>query len=455
MKRHIMHTATVFVCWTTLAAAQASRPLLLASSSPPTQAPNAVRLNVQSVVARALKASHRLAEIRARRESADAAATSRSLADLPQVSVLAGYTRTNHVEPFGVPVPGAGLRVIYPDVPDNYRSRLDFQWPIYAGGRFDALERAAKAESQALERDLAAARADLRLEATRAYWALVTANESVTVVQGALRRMDAHLADVRKQLEVGLIPPNEVMSVQAQRSRQQLLVVEAESTRDVAIADLRRLTGIDHATPIELEATLDATGGREETVEALVETARSSRPERQAFESRTAALVERRTAVAAAARPTVAVAAGADYARPNPRIFPREERWLGSWDLSVNVGWSLWDGGRLRADLAEALANERAAGERLAEVDTQIDFEVRQRVLEARAARAAIPASEDAVQSATQARRVVSERFAAGVATSTDVLDAQVALLQAELDRTRVLANIKLAEARLDRAVGR
>ena len=42
-----------------------------------------------------------------------------------------------------------------------------------------------------------------------------------------------------------------------------------------------------------------------------------------------------------------------------------------------------------------------------------------------------------------------------GVATSTDVLDAQVARLQAELDRTRAIANVRLAEARLERAVGR
>ena len=53
------------------------------------------------------------------------------------------------------------------------------------------------------------------------------------------------------------------------------------------------------------------------------------------------------------------------------------------------------------------------------------------------------------MRSATEARRVLGDRFAAGVATSTDVLDAQVALLQAELDRTRALANAKLAEARL------
>ena len=50
---------------------------------------------------------------------------------------------------------------------------------------------------------------------------------------------------------------------------------------------------------------------------------------------------------------------------------------------------------------------------------------------------------------------MVGDRFVAGVATTIDVLDAQLALLQAELDRTRVLADIRLSEARLARVLGR
>jgi outer membrane protein TolC len=50
---------------------------------------------------------------------------------------------------------------------------------------------------------------------------------------------------------------------------------------------------------------------------------------------------------------------------------------------------------------------------------------------------------------------VVGERFTAGVATNTEVLDAQLALLQAELDRTRAIASARLASARLERALGR
>ena len=109
----------------------------------------------------------------------------------------------------------------------------------------------------------------------------------------------------------------------------------------------------------------------------------------------------------------------------------------------------------MRAEVAEAAANQRAAEERLKDFDATVDVEVRQRASDLASAEAAIAAAELGIRSAEEARRVIAERFSAGVATNTDVIDAQLALLQAELDRTRALANVHLAAARLDRAVGR
>ena len=136
-----------------------------------------------------------------------------------------GYTRTNHVDEFGIP----GGRLIYPDIPDNVRSRVDLQWPIYTGGRTSALTRAAAAETSAIAQDRDAARADLKLDITRAYWAVITARASVDVVNQALARIGAHLNDVRNQLNVGLVPPNEVLSLEAQQAHQQMLLIEAQN----------------------------------------------------------------------------------------------------------------------------------------------------------------------------------------------------------------------------------
>jgi len=151
----------------------------------------------------------------------------------------------------------------------------------------------------------------------------------------------------------------------------------------------------------------------------------------------------------------IATVGGYDVARPNPKIFPRLAAWKPSWDIGVNLTWSLSDGGRVRGEVAEAAANQRAAEERLKDFDANVDLEVRQRAADLASAEAAIAAAEVGVRSAAEARRVIADRFSAGVATNTDVIDAQGVLLQAELDRTRSLANAHLAAARLDRAVGR
>jgi outer membrane protein len=415
----------------------------------------ALRLTLADAVARGLQASHRLAEFRARESSAQAVLDAREVADRPLLSLQAGYVRTNHVDEFGIQMPNGLVRIIYPDVPDNYRTRVDMQWPIYTFGRTEALERIATAELTATGKDLEAARNDLRLDITRAFWALVTAEEAERVVEQSLKRMDASLADVRNRLKVGLVPPNDVLSAEAQRSRQQMLLIQARNLRDLAAADLRRLVGLAPDTPLELDATLDEAMSPIAAGDALVAEARQGRPERQALAARTGATVDRRLAAEASKKPTIALAAGFDYARPNVRIFPRMAEWKPSWDVGVSINWLFWDAGRRRADIAEATAGERAAEERLAEFDTQLELEVRQRRLDLASAQAAIAAAADAVRSAAEARRVVTERFAAGVATSTDVLDAQVAQLQAELDRTQVLAAARLAAARLERAVGR
>ena len=413
-------------------------------------------LTLPEAITRGLDASHRLVEMMAREDAARAAEDQRESATRPQLSLMASYTRTNHVEEFRV-LGSGGVQVIYPDVPDNVRSRVDLQWPIYTGGRLQALTRAAGAEASASSQDRQAARADLRLEITRAYWAVITARASQNVVRLALERTIAHLVDVRNQLDVGLVPPSDVLSIQAQEARQRMLLIEADNILETTSAEFRRLVGLEPDAPFELVDALpvpqNASGGP--PFGAAVEVARANRPERKALEFRIGAATERIAAASAGRLPVLTALGGYDFARPNPRIFPIQEAWKPSWDLGVNIRWPVFDGGRTRAEAAEAIANRLAIESRLREFDSLIDVEIRQRAADLRSAQASVEAAETGVEAAAEARRVLAERFGAGVATNTDVLTAQVTLLQAELDLTRAAANVQLAAARLDRAMGR
>jgi outer membrane protein TolC len=437
-----------------------------AVAGPVSAQPATIRLTLGDAVTRAFETSHRVAEARAREEGARATVQVRQAASRPTAAATGGYTRTNHVTPFGVPAPGGtGLNILYPDVPDNFVTRVGAQWPIFTAGRLDALERAAAAEAGAAGADLDTARADLRFEVTRAYWAVATSREAVRVLEESVARADAQVRDARQRLDVGLVPPSDVLTFEAQRSSEELQLIEAGNQLESSLVDLRRLIGTDPNAAIDLADRLDAapvTGTvpvtdvkNEEEVATLVEEARKQRPELRALTFRFEGAQARQDAAGTGLKPNIALAGGYDFAKPNPKIFPREDTWQTSWDIGVNVSWTFFDSGRTRAEVAEAAAAARAIDERQKDLDTVVSADVRQRVLDLRSGQAAVRAADTGVRAAAEARRVLAERLAVGVATTTDVLVAQEQLLDAELARARALASVRLAEARLQRALGR
>ena len=187
----------------------------------------------------------------------------------------------------------------------------------------------------------------------------------------------------------------------------------------------------------------------------LVAEALKQRPELRALAFRFEGAQAREAAASKGRRPNFALGGGYDFAKPNPKIFPREDVWQTSWDVSLNMSWNIFDSGRTKAEVAEAIAAGRAIEARQKELDAVVSAEVRQRLLDLKSSQAAVRASETGVRASAEARRVLAERLAVGVATTTDVLVAQEQLLDAELARARALASVRLAEARLQRALGR
>jgi outer membrane protein len=375
------------------------------------------------------------------------------------VTASSSYLRTNHVDEFGIRQPDGSVRVLFPDIPSNYRVRTELAVPVYTGGRVRSAVDAAEADVAATDADARAIRADLELEITTAYWTLATAARRVGALQRAEERADRVVADVGARVDAGLLPPNERLSAQALRARQRVQVIQAENDRALAEAALARLIGarvgdrLDPTSPVSTSG-VGATALVGQDFGIVVQQATNDRAERQALVSRVRSLRLAADVFRAATKPQLSAIAAAEPARPNARFVPRQATWHTSWDLGVGLTWSIWDGGRSRADRAVVTAQADALAARVDEFDALVALEIRQRQLDLESARAALVAAREGSEAATEARRVVNERFAAGVALSADVLDADVALLDADLDEARIEAAIRIAEARLVRAVG-
>jgi outer membrane protein TolC len=431
--------------------------LLIGVAPAAAQAP--LPLTLEAAISRGLAHAPRLAEARAREAAASSVVASRAAARAPSITATGSYLRTNHIEPFGIPQPDGTVRPLFPDLPNNYRVRAELGLPIFTSGRTEASVAFATEELRAIEAEGEVVEADVRLDVVRAYWALVTARERVRVLGAELDRMDAWVGDVRARVDAGFLPPNDILSARAQRARQNVQLIQARQGASLAEIDLARLIGVDLDQPIDAVTPVDeplgaAADAAAQPVDALVALAREQRAERAGLLHRQEALRAAGEATLAATRPQIAGLAAVEPSRPNPRFVPRSAEWRTSWDLGVIVTWPLFDGGRARADRAVSLAQAEAAGHRLDEFDALVAVEIRQRLLDLEASRAALAAATEAVAAASEARRVVGERFDAGVATPAEVLDAQTALLETELERTQIAAALRLGEARLLRAIG-
>jgi outer membrane protein TolC len=417
------------------------------------QEPGVLRLTVDDAVERALAHSPRLRQLGANEAAAEEAVAQARADGKPRLDLSAGYTRYSNVPEFVVGIPGS-TAPFFPNIPDNPRVRVGASYPLYTGGRVEGLVETAGGEETSAAEQLEAARGDLVLETRRAYWELVTAAERVKVVTENLTAFEAHLTDARNRERFGLAARNEVLAVEVDRDRAELSRLRAETGSRIAAANLSRLLGLSPGESVEPVETLATSSAPAEDAEALVSSALAHRPELAAVQGRLAAAEAQSRVERSYRLPQVSLGAGVYYAHPNPRYLPPEPEWNGNWEVGVSMGWSLFDGGRSSAGERRANAFVDAIRAELADLEERIRLDVVRAVLELENARAAADLADRARGAARESRRVAAERYREGVILSSELLDAEVAALRADLEHTEALAAERLAAAFLDHAVG-
>jgi outer membrane protein len=438
-------------------------PILLAASAavaaPPIEAAPAdadvVRLTLAEVVERARAASAHLLELNALATAADAGIRGAKAGRLPQIDVSGAYVHSTNFPTLTLAQPGAEARDIALNYPDNYRARAALSLPVYTGGRVEGGIEAARHNREAAGSDLEGGIQDLVLEASTAYWQLVTAQENLRVLAESVTSFEAHLKDTRVRQDLGMAARNEVLAVQVQRDRAELRRLAAANGAAIANANLVRLVGLPAGTRIEPAEPSGALDAPPFDVEALVTEALRARPEAASLRSRIASLDASVRVARASHRPQAAISAGYDYAWPNATIVPPPKEWKSTWNVGAALSITAFDGGRSAASAAQATAQAEALRHRLEDLERRIRLEVTSRVLDLGTARAALQVSTGNVDAALENVRVAQDRYREGVIPSSELLDAETARLLAGLDQTAAVSDLHQAEANLKRALGR
>lgn len=395
-------------------------------------------------------ASMRASQAQARKDESFAAM-------LPTLKASAAYSRLSDVPDFSITIPSSPRPLsmtLSEAVPNSYQSKLTLQQPLFLGNRLTSQYTAQQHGADASRQELLAEQLELALAVRTAYWALYQARESKRVVEDNVRQVESHLRDMDNLVAQGMATDNDRLKVKLQLSNARLMLIDAATAARVAEIGLNNACGRPLDAPAELASQPDTAGSGEVELGPLLERAAASRPELQAIRDRVAAGGAGVGMARAGWYPQLFGVANYSVARPNQRIFPARDRFDGTWDMGVMLSLDVWNWGATRHQVRQARAQLAQAEDALSLARDAVLAEVRIAWLDLGKCREKIAVTADGVDQARENFRTTDERFKNGLATNSDLLDAENLLLLARLNHTRALVERQIAEARLDKAVG-
>ncbi len=429
--------------------------LLVASVA--TAAADVLPLDADAAVQLALGASDRRDAAAARVAAAGQQVASADARRLPTIDLEASVAHRSSVPEAVFPesIPELGGFVLFPDIQDTYRAGVVLTQPLWTGGAISGTREAARYEETAVAADAVRVDDGLRYEARTAYWSAVAAEAALDAARAEVERAARLLDDAHALREAGMAVRADELGAEARLAAARVRVIDAEVEAANRRAALRSLLDLPSGTDIEFTDRGDRLPAQPPALEPLIDEALATRSEVAALTARRDALASRSETAAAPNRPQVSLGARWDVARPNERFLPLTDEWNTSWSIGLFAGWRVFDGNRTDSEVAVLHAERAAVEADLAELDRRIALDVETAHRSLAAALAADTAAAAAVEAAAAREADSRDRYTAGVATVSEVLDAQTELADAELALVRARSGAWIADAGLRRAVGR
>jgi outer membrane protein len=372
---------------------------------------------------------------------------------LPSLKFSAVYTRLSYITPFILNTPFGNFNIA-PSILDNYNLKLTLQQPLFTGFKLSSSSNIAEYNYKATEEGYNKDKQDLIYKIKNAYWNLFKAKKVKEVTDQNVQQVKAHLTNVQNFYEQGLSTKNDLLKVQVQLSESELRQIDAKNAVKLARINLFNVIGIPLNTNSEIPDSIDIQTKEVNDLDDYIEKALDNRPELKAMQYNIKAGEAGVTFAESDWYPQVYLAGNYYYSKPNQRIFPAENKFKDTWDIGVSVSLNLWNWGATvdKTDQAEAQLEQAKDSYKI--VKDNIVLEVNSNYLNLVQSKDKISVADESVRQAKENYRVTDETFKKGLALNSDLLDSEVALLQANTNYIQALVDYELAKAKLEKSIG-
>ncbi|MEM1181228.1 MAG: TolC family protein [Acidobacteriota bacterium] len=413
-------------------------------------------LDLDRVIAMAIERNAGFRAEQARRAEVEGAVVETAADAWPQIEVVSGWNRSRNPSLLNSPDFDDILEQ-FPDFEPGeqelWNLGVTVEQPIWSGGKVQAALDLAKLVVDVTDAQIETARLDLALEAATLYYDWLRAERAIVTLEAQRLARQASLDVVEARYELDDATELERLRAVASLAEVAPAVANAEGNRRVAASRLRALLGLAPGVVVLLLDPADDDAPAEPPALAvLMPLAAIHRSELRELDLQLDAFSRQRETTVADRRPQIDLTGA--YGHQVRLLDDLGDSLFADWRIGIGMSWSVFDGGRIRGEVAQIDAQRDQAKWRLEELRRQVVAELEAGRAAWATARERLAAAQLASNAATEAARVAAESFRLGVALQADLLDAQDRAVAQELAAIEARYDLLLEDARLRRAVG-
>ncbi|KPK92660.1 MAG: hypothetical protein AMJ94_04645 [Deltaproteobacteria bacterium SM23_61] len=319
---------------------------------------------------------------------------------------------------------------------------------IYDFGRTANSVKINRENVKASEQDLVTTRQTVILNVQQAYFGVLQSERLVEVAKEVVANTKQHLDQAQGFYQAGTRPKIDVTKAEVDAANAQLALIQANNNFAVAQVTLNNAIGFTRPITFPMEDILGF-APREYRLEDIVKTAYDQRPEILQIKAR------QRSQEAAI-----------DLARSSyyPILSGNAQYLLRGYHMPNDMTWDLFFGATLSIPIftgfsssnqvAEQRANMRNLISQEEALKLNIRLEAEQAYLSQKQSAEQVRVTEKTVEQAQENYELARGRYQVGVGSPLEITDAEVQLANAKANYIQALYNYKVAEAKIEKAMG-
>ena len=328
--------------------------------------------------------------------------------------------------------------------------------PVFMGGAIVALNKMADIGEEMAANSAENVRQSTLYSIDQAYWQVVSLRHKQKLAQGYLDLVKKLDDDVQKMIREGVATRSEGLSVSVKVNDAEMMLTKVNDGLVLSRMQLCQLCGLpmdDKVTLVEEEAPSILSQEDEAMSMDIPQGDGAIRPELRQLQNIVDLSRQQTNILKAANLPQVALTGG--YAVTNPNMYNGfEKKFSGVWNVGVMVRVPVWNWGDVAYKVRASKGATTIASLELEEVREKIALQVNQSTFRVNEANKNLALALASIQKADENLRVADLGFREGVISSTTVMEAQTAWLQAQSQKIDAEIDVKLSQVNLQKALG-